>query len=567
MKYIKIILIAFAITLIPSLVFASPVDVNRLNNDHIEPLNAGDYFQAVHVDASSVTATSTLNGNLLVGDPSSNSLIFDSINGVFRVITGVGGTSFRGGAVGIGTSSPAFPSKLGVYGGATIGTCADTQTTNDGLVVCDAITTITTTSTSTLAGNLVVGNPAGNSLSFDTINGKLFIVTGALGAQFRGGGVGVGTTTDVTTKFIVNGGSALGTCINQSGINDGALICGPVGISTSTPGYPLTVQGDVNYTGNLYKNGILFSSGNSAFTFGNGFIFNATSSDAVGIGSTTPSATLAVQGSSTQPTRDIFSVASSTGARSFQILANGRIGFFGATPVVQQSGTGDLGTILANLGLRAGGSYSLTSNSVVLSGASSWSIEGKTGTDSTQKTLATFEAGVKQTAVLNLFTQSADGVVQNTVSETSILGTGVGTKSLPANFFAVSKTTVIHVGGVYSTPIGTPSVTVKVKYGTTVLASKTTTSLLSGASGLEFNVDVIITNRSVGATGTVVVNGHVEYATGVAGQSATDSLDNGGLPVTIDTTAGNALDVTLTWDSATATRIATSTVSTIDVKN
>lgn len=55
MKYLFALLL-----LVPTLAFASPVSVNRLNNDHIEPLNRFDFFKVQYITGTSTTATSTL---------------------------------------------------------------------------------------------------------------------------------------------------------------------------------------------------------------------------------------------------------------------------------------------------------------------------------------------------------------------------------------------------------------------------------------------------------------------------------------------------------------------------
>lgn len=113
---------------------------------------------------------------------------------------------------------------------------------------------------------------------------------------------------------------------------------GNVGIGTTTPGNTMTVIGDIsdsNLTnGNCVQagvGGILQSasgacgtggSGNSAWTIGNGLIYDATSTDLVGIGTITPTTTLFVQGKSgTNP----FSVASSTGTQILTVLQNSSV--------------------------------------------------------------------------------------------------------------------------------------------------------------------------------------------------------------------------------------------------
>lgn len=97
---------------------------------------------------------------------------------------------------------------------------------------------------------------------------------------------------------------------------------GLVGIGTTTPSHTLTVAGDINLTGALRRDGnggvsgmVLQSTGtgvqwvatsslgiigggssDGVFTIGTGVIFNATSSDKMGIGTTSPLATLDVYG-------------------------------------------------------------------------------------------------------------------------------------------------------------------------------------------------------------------------------------------------------------------------------
>lgn len=167
-----------------------------------------------------------------------------------------------------------------------------------------------------------------------------------------------------------------------------------------------------------------------------------------------------------------------------------------------------------------------------------------------------------------LFTQTADKTVTNTVTETTILGTGVGSVTLPANFFVAGKTIRLRIGGIYSTPAAsTPSLVIKVKYGSTVVATVTTSALVAGASSLEFDTGVDITCRSTGSSGTVMVHGDIEYATGAAGTVLVDPLNNAGATTTINTTTSNALDVTVTWDAATSTRSVKSTVCTVEVLN
>ena len=55
--------------------------------------------------------------------------------------------------------------------------------------------------------------------------------------------------------------SQLGSIVNIDNSNRSVGFGASVGIGTNQPGYELDVNGDVNFTGDLYQNGSLFASG------------------------------------------------------------------------------------------------------------------------------------------------------------------------------------------------------------------------------------------------------------------------------------------------------------------
>ena len=55
--------------------------------------------------------------------------------------------------------------------------------------------------------------------------------------------------------------SQLGSIVNIDNSNRSVGFCASVGIGTNQPGYELDVNGDVNFSGDLYKDGDLFNSG------------------------------------------------------------------------------------------------------------------------------------------------------------------------------------------------------------------------------------------------------------------------------------------------------------------
>jgi hypothetical protein len=194
------------------------------------------------------------------------------------------------------------------------------------------------------------------------------------------------------------------------------------------------------------------------------------------------------------------------------------------------------------------------------------STSGDVWQDSTQKALGTFQDGIKQMVEGVIFTSTATATVANSVAETSIIGTGVGTKTLPANFFVAGKTVRLHLRGVVS-ETGTPTLQIKVKYGSTVVLDSTALALVAGIpANANWECVADITCRTTGATGTVQCAGNFNYQTATASSAA----DHHWLPAnlaTIDTTASSALDVTATWGTASASNTISGVTCLIEVLN
>ena len=139
-------------------------------------------------------------------------------------------------------------------------------------------------------------------------------------------------------------------------------------------------------------------------------------------------------------------------------------------------------------------------------------------------------------------TQSA--TVNNTTTETSIIGTGVGGLTIPANLFLAGDSYHGKIGGVVTAQNG-DDITINIKTGSTVLATTGTISLESVTSlGWECELDFTI--ASIGATGSICTNGNFAY------NRNTGSLEGFVFQdvQTLDTTVSNTLDITVTWGQA-----------------
>ncbi len=184
-----------------------------------------------------------------------------------------------------------------------------------------------------------------------------------------------------------------------------------------------------------------------------------------------------------------------------------------------------------------------------------------------QQQLAGFNGGIEQCFVGCLFTQTADKSVTNTTTETSIFGTGIGGRTLPANFLVIGKDIDIEMSGVYSTVAVTgDTITLRVKYGSTTLATKATTALVTGGTNLFWEAKLKITCRTEGSTGTVQVSGRVIYQ--IAGAvSVIDEINNAVATSTLNTTTSNLLDVTVQHSAASASNTVKSLVGSVNINN
>lgn len=191
-------------------------------------------------------------------------------------------------------------------------------------------------------------------------------------------------------------------------------------------------------------------------------------------------------------------------------------------------------------------------------------INGTIWQDSGQKALGSYHDGIKQIVPGVIFTSTATATVANTVSETSIVGTGVGTKTLPANFFVAGKTVRIRVKGTLGDTL-TPTLQIKAKYGATVILDSTAVTLVTFSGTPQFAIDLDITCRSTGAAGTVQCGGTWDIQPTGVGTNTRYWLPQN--LATIDTTASSALDVTATWGAASASNTISGTITSIEVLN
>ena len=136
--------------------------------------------------------------------------------------------------------------------------------------------------------------------------------------------------------------------------------------------------------------------------------------------------------------------------------------------------------------------------------------------------------------------------ITNTTTESSIVGSGVGTLSIPADTFIVGDSFHAKIGGIMSAQNG-DEITIRIKTGSIVLAS-TGLITLEPVTNLGWEIELDFTVTKIGAIGEISTNGNFAYNrnTGSLEGFVFQDVQN------IDTTIANTLDITVQWNQAKA---------------
>jgi hypothetical protein len=169
-----------------------------------------------------------------------------------------------------------------------------------------------------------------------------------------------------------------------------------------------------------------------------------------------------------------------------------------------------------------------------------------------QRDKYTIDDVVNYIGAKGLFTQTEDSTaITNTTTETSLLASGEGSLSVPANGFAVGNTFVAYLEGNLSS-LNNAQLTIRIKDNGTELATTGVMTLVSTSDNY-YELPIRFVVRAIGGAGvaSLMTSGSFHY-TKTANNSpeviSFDSLNNS----TFDTTTASTLNVTAEWGAASA---------------
>jgi hypothetical protein len=149
-----------------------------------------------------------------------------------------------------------------------------------------------------------------------------------------------------------------------------------------------------------------------------------------------------------------------------------------------------------------------------------------------------------------LFAQTANSTpITNTIVETSLINGGVGSLSVPANFFKVGDSFRVVTAGVLNAA-NNQTIRIRVKAGSIVLLDSTAIGITNIVNDV-FSLNVDFTVRQLGGPGvaSIVSLGTFHYAK-TSNASVQGFAFNQVNSTTFDTTIANTLDITVQWGAA-----------------
>jgi hypothetical protein len=163
-------------------------------------------------------------------------------------------------------------------------------------------------------------------------------------------------------------------------------------------------------------------------------------------------------------------------------------------------------------------------------------------------------SGISPTALTyGLYAQTANSTtVTGTITESSIIGTGVGSLTIPANAFSIGDSFTAELGGILNAA-NNQTFRIRVISGAGITLLDSGVQNITNITNNVWNLSLAFTIRAIGAAGvaSIISLGTFHYLKTVNGTFegfSFNTINN----TTFDTTATNTLAITIEWGSTNA---------------
>ena len=161
-----------------------------------------------------------------------------------------------------------------------------------------------------------------------------------------------------------------------------------------------------------------------------------------------------------------------------------------------------------------------------------------------------------------MFVSTASVSAISNAGPTSMIGTGVGTLTIPANFLVPGRSLRIEIAGTISTGSATPTLNLFLKLGATNIATPGAKALTTSITTGDFYCVAILTAQAA-PSGSSAVAGNISFIHNNA--TATVSMVGASGSASVATNGTLALDVTATTAAGTGTTTVTPTMCIVTV--
>lgn len=397
-------------------------------------------------------------------------------------------------------------------------------------------------------------------ITYDTYAGLLQVVAQNLSANAA-----------ASTDFVAtcNTGTDTTGYVNL-GINGSAYSVGTWTINGATDGYEFCAGGNHAIgTDTSGKNLVLFTGGTLAAnarltltdalaTFSGPVTFSSTINK-VTVTAPATSATLTLVTGSTLQTTGAFTLNLTTTADSTPTFPTGAGTLTYLSGANTWTGAQTFNTAAATFALT-----DVHTLGHVLTASASVATAGYLGYNSTQLSHEFFSAGLKTMNTGTIYTATADGTNGAATTITSIIGTGVGTRTTPTLWSATAgKTIRIKMTGTVTTAAAPGTCVITLRMGSVAVATCASTTLTASMTNMGFAAEFLITVRS--AT-TVIGGGTITVCNVTTGLTTITIPVTASAVATIVSATTYLVDVASTNGTASGT-IWTTRTTTVEVLN